>query len=244
MSGGSDGGSVGGGSIDGSSTSAGSVGGSSVSGDTSNNSASFFYMKITNGKGETLGNLVVTKDVTAPKLSNGSAVRTGNLTAKVTFTASADGSFYYSAVAVGAAEPNILTFGSGQSCVQGANTVTLYLMSGEKDLYIKVKDASGNVSDTLKIAVPAYQATSEQLSETDNSPSSESESDSKSEPSSETKSELHPKQEPESKSESVSDSESKPKQEPESNLTPPSPSGGIVWQNPEWSAITIKIGIQ
>jgi hypothetical protein len=30
------------------------------------------------------------------------------------------------------------------------------MISGVKDVYIKVKDASGNVSNALKISVPAY----------------------------------------------------------------------------------------
>jgi hypothetical protein len=139
----------------------GNAGGGTMSGG-NNGGGAFANMTITNGKGETLGSVGGAKDSVAPKLSNGSAVRTGNLTASVTFTSSEAGSFYYSAVAIGSAAPNILTLGSGQACTKGENTVTLYLTSGAKDLYIKVKDAAGNVSDALKIEVPAYQADSKQ----------------------------------------------------------------------------------
>jgi hypothetical protein len=178
-------------------------GGTMSSGNSSNNGGgAFANMTITNGKGETLGSVGGSKDTTAPKLSNGSAVRTGNLTASATFTSSEAGSFYYSAVAVGSAAPNILTLGSGQACIKGENTVSLYLTSGAKDLYIKVKDAAGNVSDALKIEVPAFQTNSGQSGETETSPT------------------------------------------PEPEAPAPSPSGGVVWLNPEWSNITIKIGNQ
>jgi hypothetical protein len=39
------------------------------------------------------------------------------------------------------------------------NTITISLTTGAKDFYIKVKDAAGNVSDALKIVIPAYSAT-------------------------------------------------------------------------------------
>ena len=38
------------------------------------------------------------------------------------------------------------------------NTITVSLTTGSKDFYIKVKDAAGNVSDALKIVIPAYNA--------------------------------------------------------------------------------------
>jgi hypothetical protein len=125
----------------------------------------FGNMTITNRNGETIsgassgngGNNVI--DTAAPKLSNESAVRAGNMTAAVTFTSSEAGRYYYSAVAKGSSVPTISTLGSGTVCAAGENTVTIYMTSGAKDLYIKVKDAAGNVSDTLKIDVPAYAET-------------------------------------------------------------------------------------
>jgi hypothetical protein len=177
----------------------GNAGGGTMSGGNSNNNGggAFANMTITNGKGETLGSVGGAKDTTSPKLSNGSAVRTGNLTASVTFTSSEAGSYYYSAVAVDSAAPNILTLGSGLACIKGENTVTLYLTSGAKDLYIKVKDAAGNVSDAIKIEVPEYQS---------------------------------------------GETEQNPTPSPEPETPTPSPSGGVVWLNPDFSNITIKIG--
>jgi hypothetical protein len=123
---------------------------------------SFANMTITNGNGESLGGNTggnTQGDTTKPVLSAGSAVRSGSMTATVTFTSSEAGRYYYSAVAKGSSVPTISTLGSGTACAAGENTVTIYMTSGEKDLYIKVKDAAGNVSDTLKIDVPAYAET-------------------------------------------------------------------------------------
>ncbi len=121
----------------------------------------FGNMTITNGKGETIGGGSggnTQTDTTAPVLSAGTATRTGNLTATVTFTSSEAGRYYTAYVNSGANAPNIATGGLGTSCAAGVNTVTVYLTGGAKDLYIKVKDAAGNVSGALKIAVPAYSA--------------------------------------------------------------------------------------
>jgi uncharacterized surface anchored protein len=139
----------------------GNAGGGTMSG---GSGGAFANMTITNGKGEPLGTTGggsgnTNTDTAAPKLSNGGAVRSGNMTATVTFTSSEAGSYYYSAVSVGSAVPAISTLGSGAACAAGVNTITVYLTSGAKDLYVKVKDAAGNVSDALKISVPAYEAT-------------------------------------------------------------------------------------
>jgi hypothetical protein len=138
----------------------GNAGGGTMSG---GSGGAFANMTITNGKGEPIGvsGGGAATDTTAPKLSNGGAVRSGNMTASVTFTSSEAGGYYYSAVAVGSAIPTISTLGSGAACAAGVNTITVYLTSGAKDLYIKVKDTAGNVSDALKISVPAYQAEAE-----------------------------------------------------------------------------------
>jgi hypothetical protein len=135
----------------------GNVGGGTMAG--GSGGGAFANMIITNGKGEPIsGTGSANADTTAPKLSGGSAVRAGNMTASVTFTSSEAGSYYYSAVSAGSAVPNISTLGSGQACTAGVNTATIYTTSGAKDLYIKVKDASGNVSEALKIDIPAHES--------------------------------------------------------------------------------------
>jgi hypothetical protein len=121
----------------------------------------FGNLTITNGNGEKLGTINTplnpsNPSTTKPTVTAGTATRLGNLSASVTFTSSATGKYYYSAVTSGAAEPVLSTSGLGATCAKGVNTVTVYMTAGAKDLYIRVKDASGNVSDALKIAVPAY----------------------------------------------------------------------------------------
>jgi hypothetical protein len=123
------------------------------------------------------------------------------MTATVTFTSSEAGRYYYAYADSGANAPTVATSGIGANCVIGANTITVYLTSGAKDLYIKVKDAVGNVSDALKIHIPAYQAEAA-------SPSAPA---------------------PE------------PSQTPEA-AAPPSSTGGVIWLNPDFPGVTIKIG--
>jgi 5-hydroxyisourate hydrolase-like protein (transthyretin family) len=131
-------------------------GGSMASGD----GGAFGNMTITNGYGEPIGtnpNTPATpSDTTAPALSFNSVTRIGNVSATVQFTSSEAGRYYYSVANDGANVPAIATGGTGAACVAGLNTITVYMTTGEKDLYIKVKDAAGNVSDALKIDVPAY----------------------------------------------------------------------------------------
>ena len=92
-----------------------------------------------------------------PALSNGSAERTSDTAATVTFTSSAAGSYYYRVVASGAAEPEIPTTGSGTSAKAGTNTISLTnLVAGARDIYIVVKGEGGEVSDSLKVAIPAF----------------------------------------------------------------------------------------
>ena len=90
-------------------------------------------------------------------VSNGNATRTSDKEATVTFTSSAAGSYYYKVVASGAAEPDIDTSKSGSAAVAGNNTITLNnLTTGARDIYIVVKNAAGDVSNKLKIAIPAF----------------------------------------------------------------------------------------
>jgi uncharacterized surface anchored protein len=122
---------------------------------------SFGNITITNGSGDPLGGGTTTPpnpgaDPSKPTLTAGTVTRLGDMSASVQFTSSAEGRYFYSVVNSGANEPTVATGGLGTACSAGSNTVTVYMTAGVKDVYIKVKDASGKVSDVLKITVPAY----------------------------------------------------------------------------------------
>lgn len=96
-------------------------------------------------------------DPTLPVLSAGSANRTTKDIAEIQFTSSEEGTYYYSVVEQGAAAPTIDTTGAGAPCVSGQNRFLAHnLSAGAKDLYLVAKNAAGNVSDPLKIEIPAY----------------------------------------------------------------------------------------
>ena len=99
----------------------------------------------------------LTVDITAPTLSAGSATRDSKTTATVKFTSDEAGTYYYEVVDSGAATPTIGTTEEGTACISGENTISLTTLSGTgaKDIYIIVKDAVGNVSQQLKITIPA-----------------------------------------------------------------------------------------
>lgn len=101
-------------------------------------------------------------DTIAPKLTAGTAVRTGSRTATVKFTADEAGMYYYEVVDNGASAPILTT--TDQGIVYQGNTVTSIkltdLTAGAKDIYIVVKDKAGNRSEILKIDIPAYNETS------------------------------------------------------------------------------------
>jgi hypothetical protein len=121
----------------------------------------FGNMTITNGKGESLGGGTggsSQTDNTAPTLTAGTVNRAGNYSATITFSSSEAGKYYTAYTTSGGAVPAISTLGAGTACAAGLNTITVSLTSGAKDLYIRVKDAAGNVSDALKIAILAYNA--------------------------------------------------------------------------------------
>jgi hypothetical protein len=122
------------------------------------NGGAFGNMVITNGSGQVIGGTGGTTptDTTAPTLTAGTVNRTGNFSATVTFTSSEAGRYYTAYTSSGGNQPAISTPGTGTACTVGANTLTVSLTTGAKDLYIKVKDAAGNVSDALKIVIPAY----------------------------------------------------------------------------------------
>jgi hypothetical protein len=124
-------------------------------------SGGFGNITITNGNGDPLGGSNggnTQPNTTAPVLTAGTVTRTGNYSATVQFTSSEAGRYYTAHTASGGNAPTVSTAGSGTACAAGLNTITVSLTSGARDLYIKVKDTDGNVSDALKISIPAYSA--------------------------------------------------------------------------------------
>jgi hypothetical protein len=126
------------------------------------NGGAFGNITITNGNGDPLGNGTPPTNPgtnpSIPTLTVGTVTRTGNYTATVQFTSSVAGRYYTAHTASGGNVPTISTLGAGTACTVGLNTITVSLTSGVRDLYIKVKDADGNVSEALKITIPAYSA--------------------------------------------------------------------------------------
>lgn len=106
--------------------------------------------------------LNVSSDTTAPTLTGGGATRTSETAATVKFTSNEAGSYYYTVVESGAAEPDVSTSGTGTACDTTEQTISLTSLAGAgaKDIYIVVKDAAGNISGKLKIEIPAYVAPS------------------------------------------------------------------------------------
>ena len=102
--------------------------------------------------------LTVTSDTTAPTLSYVSTSRTDMAKASVRFSSDEAGSYYYAVVESGADEPTIDTSGAGISCDAAEHDILLENLAdaGAKDIYIVAKDAAGNVSNKLKITIPAY----------------------------------------------------------------------------------------
>ena len=99
-----------------------------------------------------------TDDTTDPTLSSVSATRDSETAAKVKFTSSEAGTYYYAVVESGATAPNIDMDKEGTDCVAGENTISISDLTdtAAKDIYIVAKDAAGNVSQSLKIEIPAY----------------------------------------------------------------------------------------
>ena len=97
------------------------------------------------------------EDTIAPALSGGTATRTSETTATVKFTSSEAGEYFYEVVESGATAPTINTTVTGTACVSGENTISIDNLSDKsaKELYIVAKDAMGNVSQPLKIEIPA-----------------------------------------------------------------------------------------
>jgi hypothetical protein len=122
----------------------------------------FENIKITNGYGQPLsgsasGNPVsAPPDQTAPVLTKGTVTRTSDTQATVQFHTNESGKYYYTTVTDGTATPSISTSGTGTSLSAGWLTVNLTVTTGAKDFYVRVKDAAGNVSNALKLDIPAY----------------------------------------------------------------------------------------
>ena len=137
-----------------------------ISGTPTAQSTSNFTVTASNNGGSDSEQLSITieqaVDTTAPTLTTGSAARTGEATATVTFTSDEAGRYYYTVVESGAAAPAIDTSGAGTACGTTEQTISLDSLTGAgaKDIYIVVKDAAGNDSNKLKMEIPAYVAPS------------------------------------------------------------------------------------
>ena len=137
-----------------------------ISGTPTSQGTSNFTVTASNNGGSDSEQLSITieqaVDTTAPTLTTGSAARTGEATATVTFTSDEVGRYYYTVVESGAAAPAIDTSGAGTACGTTEQTISLDSLTGAgaKDIYIVVKDAAGNDSNKLKMEIPAYVAPS------------------------------------------------------------------------------------
>ncbi|MCQ4935282.1 S-layer homology domain-containing protein, partial [Anaerotignum propionicum] len=100
-------------------------------------------------------------DTTAPVVTLGVANRTSDTAATVKFTSNEAGKYYTAVVDKDATAPTINTTGVGTACTTAETTVSVTLTAGDKDVYVVVKDAAGNVSTPVKIAVAAYVAPKE-----------------------------------------------------------------------------------
>ena len=101
--------------------------------------------------------VTLTVDITAPTLSAGSATRDSETTATVKFTSDEAGTCYYAVVESGEKAPTDIVSGDSANMASGENTINLTnLTAGAKDIYIVAKDAVGNISDVLKMEIPAY----------------------------------------------------------------------------------------
>lgn len=110
---------------------------------------------------QTFSITITMADTTAPVLTAGAVSRTSDAAGTVKFTSDEAGTYYYVVVDSGTAMPTMGTTGTGTACVNGENTISFTdLTAGAKDVYIVASDAAGNVSEVLKITLPAYAAPS------------------------------------------------------------------------------------
>ena len=103
------------------------------------------------------GSKLIEVDITAPTLTADTATRDSETSAAVKFTSDEAGTYYYAVVESNEAAPTIDTTGTGTACDTTEQTISLNNLSGAgaKDIYIVAKDAAGNVSQPLKITIPA-----------------------------------------------------------------------------------------
>lgn len=106
-------------------------------------------------------------DITKPSITALRTIRTDNTDAMVKIVSNETGKYYYEVVATGTTEPDINTDLEGMDCIAGETTIYLTLTPGGKDIYIKVKDLAGNVSNALKIEIPAYVLTNSEKASVD-----------------------------------------------------------------------------
>ena len=101
----------------------------------------------------------LTVDITAPTLSNGSAIRGSETAATVTFTSSEAGTCYYIAqdTEIALTNEQIAAQGTQQTCNAGENEIELDNITASA-WYVAVvaQDAVGNISDVLKMEIHAY----------------------------------------------------------------------------------------
>ena len=97
-------------------------------------------------------------DTTPPTLTAGEVNRTGATEATVKFTSSEAGAYYYTVAGSDVIVPPVDTAGAGTPCGTAEQTITLTNLTNDSTqyVYIKVKDTAGNMSDALKITIPAY----------------------------------------------------------------------------------------
>ena len=97
---------------------------------------------------------------TAPRLTAGAITRTSDTEATVKFTSDKTGEYYYKIVEDGATAPTLVTSGAGITCDIPETTITnpTGLNAGAKDIYIVVKDATGDISIPIKLDIPEYVA--------------------------------------------------------------------------------------
>ncbi|QOX65186.1 S-layer homology domain-containing protein [Anoxybacterium hadale] len=109
------------------------------------------------GGGPTGGNTGGQSDTVKPSLTSGPAVQIGENQASITFHSSEAGSYYYKVVDHNVSEPAISTSAEGTAFTTLTTAITVSIETVPKDIYIKVKDGAGNVSDSLCMVVPGRQ---------------------------------------------------------------------------------------
>lgn len=94
-----------------------------------------------------------------PTLTAGTAARTSETAATVTFTSDKAGSCYYVAqdTEITLTKEQIASSGKSQLCTAGTNTIALDNLTADPwYVAVVVRDAAGNVSNILKVTIPAY----------------------------------------------------------------------------------------